>query len=74
MFCVFLFKALKLCFCSAFLSILNITICSNKQTLSLISPRDVFLILDLHPAPGEDDGVLLAVAEVEEHPGWTLSN
>jgi len=42
--------------------------------LLLVRARDVFLILNLHPAPGEDDRVLLAVAEVEEHPGRTLSH
>ena len=51
MFCVFLFKALKLCFCSAFLSILNITICSNKQTLSLIITSGCFSHLGSSSGP-----------------------
>ena len=36
------------------------------------SPWDVLLVLDLHPAPGQDDRVLLAVAQVQEHSGRTL--
>jgi len=42
--------------------------------LLLVRAWDVLLVLDLHPPTGEDDRVLLAVAEVEEHPWWTLSH
>jgi len=40
--------------------------------LLLVRAWDVLLVLDLHPAPGQDDRVLLAVAQVQEHPGRTL--
>ena len=46
----------------------------QKIYLFFLSPWDVLLVLDLHPPTGEDDRVLLAVAEVEEHPWWTLSH
>jgi len=42
--------------------------------LLLVRAWNVLLVLDLHPAPRQDDRVLLAVPEVEEHPGWTLSH
>ena len=37
--------------------------------LLVLGARDVPLVLDLVPALGQDEGVLLAVAEVEEHAG-----
>ena len=61
-------------FCSAFLSVLNQIQQQQTKNVFRLSPRDVFLILDFHPPPRQDDRVLLAVAEVEEHPGWTLSH
>ena len=65
MFCIFV------CFCPKTSSDIQ----SNKKIyLFLLSPWDVLLVLDLHPPTGEDDRVLLAVAEVEEHPWWTLSH
>ena len=66
--------SISLSFCSAFLSVLDQIQQQQNTNVFWLSPRDVFLILDFHPPPRQDDRVLLAVAEVEEHPGWTLSH